>query len=274
MLSKRVTSLTGLLTLMAFVCVSCVSEPVRKDGASQERFYTGQQAEVVDILRQSRQEMLNKNVDRALALTNAAMKKSEAMKDDVMRLSCGFWVMMILSNADEPGSLVDSIPKELLISDRFETLFYGYLLVMYDANAFDLRGKDLLEMFFASRESAGNQFEFGTLFTEELQKAGEAKLANMVDTMFKSYIALIKAYKDKDNNKIGEYKLKVIDSCDKVVSLMDDSKVHQDKKEELLVHRILALHIKLIVVGFDRDMPAYEQAARKHAEVFAMLMPR
>ncbi|KJU86955.1 secreted protein [Candidatus Magnetobacterium bavaricum] len=274
MLSKKVTSLTGLLTVVVFLCVSCLSEAVRKDGAAQGRFYTGQQAEIVDILRQSRQEMLSNNIDRALALANEAMEKSEAIKDDVMRLSCGFWVMMVLSNANEPGSLVDSIPKELLISDRFETLFYGYLLVMYDANAFDLRGKDLLDMFFASRESARNQFEFGALFTEELQKSGEAKLANMVDTMFKSYIGLIKAFKDKDPDKLNEYKRKVVDSCDNVVSLMNDSKVYEDKKEELLIHRILALHIKLIVVGFDRDMSAYEKVARKHAEAFAMFIPR
>ncbi|MBF0338499.1 MAG: hypothetical protein HQL05_11785 [Nitrospirae bacterium] len=283
MLAKPGTSITALLTLFVFMCVSCVSEAVRREGGGgQERFYKGQQAEIVDLLRQSRQEMLNNNLDNAMSNILKAMEKSKAIKDDTMRLSCGFWVMVVLSNAGKPISIGDSVPIELLMSDNFESLFYGYLLVMYDINAFDLRGKDSLEMLYGLNISGKSKLEFGTLNAEELRKAGESKFAVLADSMLKSYKGLLEAFKNKDNNKVNEYKRKVADSCDKIVLLTDDYKMFQDddkyENEEvgimMYMERILALQIKLIVAGSDRDMAAYEKAAKKYAEAFAMMMPK
>ncbi|MBF0539099.1 MAG: hypothetical protein HQL03_12700 [Nitrospirae bacterium] len=205
------------------------------------------------------------------------MEKSKAMKDDVMRLSSAFWAMINLSDRNKDRYYLDYVPRELLIGDNLETLFYGYLLVMHDINAFDLRGEIPLEEFLTSYAPNKNIFEFGTLLAEGLKKAGEVKVANLVYTMFKSYSALIEASKDKDSAKVNEYKRKVIDSCDKILSLTDNPKMFERVfKEEggvvLFMSRTHALYLKLVVVGFDKNMTAYEKTARKYAEVFAKVM--
>ncbi|MBF0317155.1 MAG: hypothetical protein HQL04_03190 [Nitrospirae bacterium] len=276
MFSKRVTSLAGLLTVVVFLCVSCASEPpVRKDGVGgQERFYTGQQAQIVDLLRESNEARLNNNFDKALAKANEALEKSKAVKDDVMRLSCGFWIMTILSDTDTPGNLTDFVPKELLISDRFEALFYGYLLVMYDINAFDLRGKDPSGVLFGSMPG-NDMLKSGSVLVEELKKAGEVKLADLVDTLFKSYTALLKASKDRDGDKVNDYIRKVIDSCDKITLMADDPKLlERDKTGAFFMSRMFAMFIKLPVAGVDRDTVAYEKVAGKYAKFIAGVMPK
>ncbi len=280
MFPKSVMSLAGLLMLVVFLCVSCVSEPVRSEGGGgQERFYKGQRAEIVDLLRQSRQEMLNNNLDNAMANVLKAMDKSNAIKDDTMRLSCGFWVMVVLANAGKPIGIAESVPMELLMSDDFETLFYGYMLAMYDINVFDLSGKDPFEMLSGSSISGRSQFEFAASFNKEIRDAGEVKFADLVDNMLKSYRGLLEASKNKDNNKVNEYKRKAGNYCDKIVSFTDDLEMFKDDdKEEVVImmymERVFALQIKLVVTGFDRDMVAYEKTAKKYAEAFAMVMPK
>ncbi|KJU85054.1 secreted protein [Candidatus Magnetobacterium bavaricum] len=273
MFSKSVTSSMTLLMLVVFLCVSCVSGSVRKDGAAQERFYTGQQAEIVEILRQSRQEMLNNNIDRALTLADEAMEKSKAIKDDVMRFSSGYCNMMILTHADRPRGLIDSVPRELLLSDNFETLSYGYLLVMYDINAFDLRVKDPLYMFSGYSRSGKSLLELGNSGAEELRKAGEVKFADLFETMFKSYNGLSEVSNDKNSDKVNEYKRKIIDSADKIVLLTDDFKLFErDNNGMFLMSRMFALYMKLVTVGFDKDMAGYDKAAKKYAEFSDMIM--
>ncbi|MBF0591669.1 MAG: hypothetical protein HQL02_06230 [Nitrospirae bacterium] len=274
MLSKRVMSLTGLLALMVFMCVSCASESVRSGGGGDDRFYKGQRAEIVDILRASREEMLNNNFDNAMAKANEAKEKSKVMKDDVMLFSSGSWVMAILVDADKPRSFIDNVPIELLESGNFESLYYGSLLVMYDINAFDLRGKDPLDAL-GFRLSGKTESEFATLFAEECKKKGDIKFANLVDTMFTSYFALLEASKDNDNNKVNEYKPKILDACDKIVSLTDDFKIFEGDNEGIfLMSRVYALYLKLVVVGFDRDMATYKKTAKKFAEFEALAMPK
>ncbi|KJU86956.1 secreted protein [Candidatus Magnetobacterium bavaricum] len=274
MLTRKVTSRTGLLTLVVFLCVSCVSEPVRKEGAGQKRFYEGQQAQIVDILRESNEARLNSNFDRALALANEAMEKSKGMKDDVMRLSCGFWIMTLLSEMDKPGGHTEAAPQELLVSAGFEGLFYGYLLVMYDINAFDLRGKDPSVALFGSMPG-NDMLKSANVLVEELKKVGEVNLADLVDTLFKSYTALLKASKDKDGDKVKEYTRKVIDSCDKITLMTDDPKsLEKDKSGVFFMSKMLTMFVNLPVAAIDRDSVAYEKVARKYARFIASVMPK
>ncbi|KJU82469.1 hypothetical protein MBAV_005338, partial [Candidatus Magnetobacterium bavaricum] len=184
-----------------------------------------------------------------------------------------YWNMMILTHADRPRSLIDSVPKELLLSDRFESLFYGYLLAMYDINAFDLRVKDPLEMFSGYSRSGMGLVELGNSGTEELRKAGEVKFAELFETMFKSYKELLEKSRDKDSDKVNEYKRKIIDSSDNIVLLTDDVNLFErDRTGMFLMSRMFALCMKLVTVGFDRDMPAYEKAAKKYAQFSDMIM--
>ncbi|KJU85055.1 membrane or secreted protein [Candidatus Magnetobacterium bavaricum] len=274
MLSTSVTRLTVLSIVVVFVCVSCVSESVRKEGGGQKRFYDGQQARIVDILRESNEARLNNNFDRALALANEAMEKSTTTKDDIMRLSCGFWIMTLLSETDKQGGPTDAVPNELLVSAGFESLFYGYLLVMYDINAFDLRGKDPSGVLFGSMPG-NNMIKSGSIVIAELKKTGEVNFADLIDSLIKSYTALLKAYKDKDADKTAEYTRKVIGFCDDIALLTDDPKLSErDKNGLFFMSRMFAMFIKLPVAAVDRDSAAYEKVAGKYAKFVAGVMPK
>ncbi|MBF0608292.1 MAG: hypothetical protein SFH39_03650 [Candidatus Magnetobacterium sp. LHC-1] len=270
MLSRSVTSLTGLLMLVVFLCVSCASGPAHK-GTTQERFYKGQQAEIVDLLRQSNQERLNNNIDKAIDKANEAMEKSTAIKDDTMRLSCGFWITTIRGN---PGG-IDSVPGELLKGDKFETLFYGYLLVMYDINAFDLRGNDPLGVLFGSM-SGNDLMKSGAGLVLASRQAGDVTLADLVETMLTSYTDLLAASRDKNEDKVSEYTHKVLDTCDRITALADDPKaLKSSRKDEFaFMARMFTLFVKLPVAGVDADMVAYEKAAKQYAKFVASVMPK
>ncbi|KJU86957.1 secreted protein [Candidatus Magnetobacterium bavaricum] len=270
MLSKRITSLTGLLTLVMFVCVSCVSEPVRS-GGGQDRFYRGQRAMIIDILRESREEMLNNNLDRAKALATEAKEKSEANKDNLMRLSCTLWMSMISMLMKDTKKPVDYSSMDFLKDEDFETLFSGYLLVMYDLNAFDLKDKRLLEALLNLRLSDKELIDKGNLIAQGLRKGGEGRLADLVEALFKSYAGLIKAATDHNSSDVSQYKRKILNASDEIVSLTDNPRM---PKEMSNVLRMFALYLKLIVVGSDRDMETYEKTAKKFAVVFSSLQGR
>ncbi|MBF0338497.1 MAG: hypothetical protein HQL05_11775 [Nitrospirae bacterium] len=268
MFSKRVTSLIVLLTLMVFTVVSCVSEPVRTSGGGQELFYKGQRATLIDILRESRQEMLNNNLDKAIAKATEAKQQSEASKDNLMRFSSTLWISMLSLLNKDTKKPVAYPAMEFLKDEDFETLFRDYLLVMYDLNAFDLKDKRLIGVLMSFQLSDRELIEKGSAIADGLKKGGEGKLADLVATLFKSYAGLIKGVTDQDGNNVSLYKRKIISTSDEIVSLTDDPKMEQEMSTVL---RILALYLKLIVVGSDRDMDTYEKTAKKFATVFASL---
>ncbi|KJU82986.1 secreted protein [Candidatus Magnetobacterium bavaricum] len=267
MFSKRITSITCLLTLVVFVCVSCVSAPVRS-GGGQERFYKGQRAGVIDILRESREEMLNGNLDRAKTLATEAKEKSETNKDNVMRLSCTLWMSMISMLMKDTKKPVDYSSMDFLKDEDFETLFRGYLLVMYDLNAFDLKDKRLPGALLNLSLSDKELIDKGNLIADGLRKGGQGRLADLVEVLFKSYAGLIKTATDHNSSDVSQYKRKILSASDEIVSLTDNPMM---AKEMSSVLKMLALYLKLIVVGSDRDMETYEKTAKKFAVVFSSL---
>ncbi|WP_218254213.1 hypothetical protein, partial [Candidatus Magnetobacterium casense] len=149
-----------------------------------------------------------------------------------------------------------------------ETLFGDYLLVMYDLNAFDLKDKRLISSLMNLQLSDKELIEKGRSIADGIRKGGEGELGDLVETLFKSYAGLIKGTTEQDGNNVGEYKRKIISASDEIVSLTDNPRMEQEMSAVL---RILALYLKLIVVGSDRDMDTYEKTAKKFATVFASL---
>ncbi|MBF0537534.1 MAG: hypothetical protein HQL03_04675 [Nitrospirae bacterium] len=269
MFSKRVKSLIGLLTLVMFIGVSCVSEPVRTDGdGAEKRFYKGQRATIIDILRESREEMLNNNLDKAMAKATEAREKGEVMKDNLMRFSSTLWISMISMLKKDTTKPVDYSSMDFLKGEDFETLFRDYLFVMYDLNAFDLRDKRLIGALLSFHLSDKELIEKGSSIADGIRKGGEITLADLVETLFKSYAGLIKGTIDQDGSNINDYKRRIVSSSDEIVSLTDNPKMD---KEMSTVLKILALYLKLIVVGSDRDMAAYEMTAKRFAGAFSLL---
>ncbi|MBF0342902.1 MAG: hypothetical protein HQL06_01600 [Nitrospirae bacterium] len=275
MFSKGLTSLIGLLTSITFLCVSCAA-PVQTSAPShtsigEERFHKGERAVIIDILRQSRDEMLNKNLDMALNTANLAKEKSEALQDNLMRYSSTLWASMIALLMKNTAKAVDYSSMDYLKDENIENLFYNYLLVMYDLNAFDLKDKRLINTLLSFQLSDKDLISKGSMIADGLRKGGETKLADLIEKLFKSYAGLIKGTIDQDSSSLVVNKRKTMESADEIVSITETQKM---EKEMSTVLKVLALYIKLIVVGSERDMALYEKTAKRFAGTFSLLQKK
>ncbi|KJU81950.1 membrane protein [Candidatus Magnetobacterium bavaricum] len=270
MFSRRLSILTGLLTCVIFMCTSCGLHFVHT--SDEERFYKGERANIIDILRDSRDDMLNRDFDNALAKAYKAKKKSEDMNDHLMTMVSAAFINGIFVLMGDPGKYLMEVAKyntKCIKEEGVQNCFYNILLIAYDIGSFNLysdkRIIDIMRLFQLPDLDLLYKDDF---IITDLLEAGEYRLANLYKSLFKSMRLLSKSIIDQDVENIIEYKRKVRNICDEILLIVNNKKSNIASDFML---KFIASFFKLYVVGMDKDIITYEKTARELAGIFDIM---